>query len=151
MDVIAKNDAVFVVMHTSAHPKIMQDKLDYENMISDIYKYIYKQSKMAKSKGINKVFVDPGIGFGKRIEDNYSIINRLEDFKCLGFPILIGLSRKSFLGKTLNLEITQRDEATAIAETLALVNGAKIIRTHNVKFGKQVKDIYKLTTNKRDV
>lgn len=151
MEVTAKNSAAFVIMHSSARPKIMQEKLQYKNLISDIYKYICKQSNLAISKGIDKLFIDPGIGFGKRLEDNFKIINRLDDFKSLGFPILIGLSRKSFLGKALNLEINERDEATAIAETLALNNGAKILRTHNIKLGKLVKDIYKLTNYKRDV
>ena len=77
-------------------------------------------------------------GFGKRIEDNFEILRRLEDFKGLGYPVLIGVSRKSFIGKTLNLDLDNRDNATSIVDSIAIKNGARIIRTHNVKNGVQV-------------
>ena len=88
--------------------------------------------------GIKNLLIDPGIGFGKRVEDNFEILKRLEDFKSLGYPILIGVSRKSFISKTLDLDINERDTASAIVEALAVRNGAKIIRTHNIENGVQI-------------
>jgi dihydropteroate synthase len=124
--------ASLVVMHIKGIPKTMQVKPIYDDLVFEIYEFLYKQTESAKSKGVKNIIIDPGIGFGKRIEDNFEILRRLSDFKSLGYPILIGLSRKSFLGKTLDLDVDDRDTATVVAETIAIRNGAKIIRTHNV-------------------
>ncbi len=136
--VVKKYDASVVLMHIKGTPKNMQQNPSYENVIEEIYDFLFDRIKAAEELGIKNIFVDPGIGFGKRVEDNFEILSRLEDFKSLGFPIVAGASRKSFLGKTLNLDITERDTATAITESIAVKNGARIIRTHNVKYGKQV-------------
>lgn len=130
--VAAKYSASLIIMHIKGTPKTMQQNIYYDDLIFDIYEFLYHQTKLAESAGVKNIFVDPGIGFGKTAENNFEIIKRLEDFKSLGYPVLVGLSRKSFLGKTLNLDINNRDNATVVAETIALVNGAKIIRTHNV-------------------
>lgn len=124
--------ASLIVMHIKGIPKTMQVSPLYDDLIYEIYEFLYKQTETAKSKGVKNIIVDPGIGFGKRIEDNFEILRRLSDFKSLGYPILIGLSRKSFLGKILDLDVAERDTATVVAETIAIRNGAKIIRTHNV-------------------
>ena len=125
-------------MHIKGTPKNMQQNPYYENVVEEIYDFLFERAGTAEVSGIKNIFIDPGIGFGKRIQDNFEILGRLEDFKSLGYPIVIGASRKSFLGKTLNLDITERDTATAITESIAVKNGARIIRTHNVKYGKQV-------------
>lgn len=134
---VKKHDAGIILMHIKGTPKTMQESPRYENVISEVYDFLYQQSNFAIRKGIKKIIVDPGIGFGKRVEDNFEILKRLEDFKSLGFPILIGLSRKSFIGKTLNLNIDQRDIPTAILETVSIINSARIIRTHNVSLAVQ--------------
>ncbi|MEJ2614471.1 MAG: dihydropteroate synthase [Ignavibacteriaceae bacterium] len=136
--VVKKYDASVVLMHIKGTPKNMQQNPYYENVVEEIYDFLFERIKAAEELGIKNIFVDPGIGFGKRIEDNFEILSRLDDFKSLGFPVVVGASRKSFLGKTLNLDITERDTATAITESIAVKNGARIIRTHNVKYGKQV-------------
>ena len=100
------------------------------------------QTGIAAEIGINKIIIDPGIGFGKRIEDNLNLIERLEDFKSLGFPILIGLSRKSFIGNILNLPVEERDDVTNVLNSYSLGNGARIIRTHNFKQGIQTCKIF---------
>jgi dihydropteroate synthase len=136
-EVIAKYNAGLVIMHIKGTPKNMQQNPNYESLIDEIYDFLYSQAQAARKNNIKNIFIDPGIGFGKTVENNFEIIKRLEDFKTLGYPILIGVSRKSFLGKTFGFEVTGRDNVSAITEALALKNGAKIIRTHNVKLGKQ--------------
>jgi dihydropteroate synthase len=133
-----KYGASLIIMHIKGKPKDMQKNPVYENMIEEIYDFLYFQAGKAKDAGISNIFIDPGIGFGKKITGNFEIIKRLGDFKSLGCPIVIGVSRKSFIGRTLNLEINERDHATALVESAAVMNGAKIIRTHNVKFGVHV-------------
>ncbi|MGA8265356.1 MAG: dihydropteroate synthase [Ignavibacteriaceae bacterium] len=138
MDIVKKYDAAYVLMHMKGNPKDMQRAPYYDDVIKEIYNFLYDKLKILGNAGISKIFVDPGIGFGKRIEDNFEILKRLEGFKSLGYPILVGASRKSFIGKTLNLDVDKRDTATSIIESLAIKNGARIIRTHNVVNGVQV-------------
>lgn len=134
-------DAGLVIMHMKGIPKNMQDSPVYSDVIGEIYDFLYEQTNFAVKKGIRKIFIDPGIGFGKRIEDNFEIINRLGDFKSLGYPILIGLSRKSFIGNILELSIDQRDIPSAILDSISVFNSARIIRTHNVKLAAQSKKL----------
>ncbi len=133
----AVSGASVILMHMQGKPRTMQKNPGYENLISDIYFFLEERIKLAQEFGISQIIIDPGIGFGKSVKDNLEIIHRLGDFKGLGFPILIGLSRKSFIGKTMNLEVENRDIATITAETASIMNGAKIIRTHNVKNARQ--------------
>lgn len=138
LDTVKKFSASLVVMHMKGNPKTMQNNPEYHDVVEEIYDFLYEQSNIALKSTVKNIFIDPGIGFGKTIEHNIEIIQRLEDFKSLGLPILIGISRKSFLGKLLNLEINSRDTSTAIAETFAVANAARIIRTHNVENCTQV-------------
>lgn len=131
-DVAAKYSASLVVMHIKETPATMQVNPVYDDLIFEIYEFLCNQTEIAKNAGVKNIIIDPGIGFGKNIVHNFEILKRLSDFKSMGYPILVGLSRKSFLGKTLNLDVDERDIASVIAETIALRNGAKIIRTHNV-------------------
>lgn len=145
---IAKDYNVWsILMHIKGNPKTMQNNPYYEEVISEIMDFLSRQIDKALKFGINKIIVDPGIGFGKRIIDNYEIIKRLEEFKCLGFPILIGLSRKSFLGKSLNLDVDERENATSVSETIAMLNGATFIRTHNVNKTKEASKIVNYLNN----
>lgn len=145
---IAKDYNVWsILMHIKGNPKTMQNNPYYEEVISEIMDFLSRQIDKALKFGINKIIVDPGIGFGKRIIDNYEIIKRLEEFKSLGFPILIGLSRKSFLGKSLNLDVDERENATSVSETIAMLNGATFIRTHNVNKTKEASKIVNYLNN----
>jgi len=135
--VIKEFNSAVALMHMKGKPKNMQENPYYENVIEEVYEFLAERSYFAAKNGIDKIFIDPGIGFGKRVEDNFKLIRKLEDFKSLSYPIMIGISRKSFIGKTLDLEIDERDEATMALNTLAISLGAKIIRTHNVKLGVQ--------------
>jgi dihydropteroate synthase len=131
-DVVKSFDATYILMHMKGSPRTMQLDPYYDDVVSEVYDYLLNKVDNAKKHDIKNIIIDPGIGFGKRVSDNYELLKRLNEFKGIGCPIMVGLSRKSFLGKALNIEIEEREEATLIAETLAIKNGAKLIRTHNI-------------------
>lgn len=130
--VASEKKTAIILMHMQGTPQTMQQHPYYDDVILEIYDYLHQRIKFAEQNGVDKIIIDPGIGFGKRVEDNYEILQRLNEFKGLQKPIAIGVSRKSFLGKSLDLEIGNRKEATLAAETLAIKNGANLIRTHEV-------------------
>jgi dihydropteroate synthase len=132
-EVTSEHNAAMILMHIKGKPKTMQVSPEYSDVIAEVYDHLAKQSSIASEHGIENIIIDPGIGFGKRLEHNLSLINGLDYFRSLGFPILIGLSRKSFIGNILNLPVEERDDATNSMNMLALSKGARIIRTHNVK------------------
>lgn len=132
-NVVKEFNAAIILMHIKGKPKTMQSSPVYADVVSEVYDYLAIQSEIASKQGIEKITIDPGIGFGKRTEDNLALIERLEDFKSLGYPIMIGLSRKSFIGNILNLRVEERDDATNAMNSFAISKGARIIRTHNVK------------------
>jgi dihydropteroate synthase len=142
LDIASKYNIPFVIMHMKGNPVNMQSFPYYNDVIEEISDFFDKRIIIAKEKNIKQIILDPGIGFGKRIEDNYSILNNLKTFRKFNYPILIGVSKKSFLGKTLNLKINERDNSTIVAETIAIKNGANIIRTHNVKNANELKQIF---------
>jgi dihydropteroate synthase len=145
LSIVKKYNASIIIMHMKGNPRTMQKNPQYENLIQEIYDFLFIQSHKAVSEGVINIFIDPGIGFGKTVDQNFEIINRVGDFKSLGFPLVIGNSRKSFIGKTLNLELQDRDSASAFVDAYSINNGAKIIRTHNVKYGVQtIKSLNKI-------
>lgn len=134
--VVAGNRASLIVMHMRGTPKDMQDAPRYKDVIEDITKELKLSIKMAKAAGISdsNIIIDPGIGFSKTVGHNLEILNRLDELKALRFPICIGTSRKSFIGKVLDLKSpAQRLAGTIATSVMAIVNGAKIIRVHDVK------------------
>lgn len=138
INVVKENNAAVIIMHIKGKPKTMQQNPYYDDVVKEVFDFLKIQSGKALKAGIEKIIIDPGIGFGKRLEDNFELIKNLNEFNKLDFPILVGVSRKSFLGKTLNLEVSQRETATAVMEAFTINNGARLIRTHNVKNGIQV-------------
>ena len=108
------------------------------DVLKEVYDFLLVQSIKSKQNNIDKIIIDPGIGFGKRVEDNYALIRNLDYFQSLGYPVMIGLSKKSFIGKTLNLDSDQREIGTVILETVSVLKSARIIRTHNVKYCNQI-------------
>ncbi|MEJ2241774.1 MAG: dihydropteroate synthase, partial [Candidatus Bathyarchaeota archaeon] len=136
-EVVSRYNSTMIIMHIKGKPKIMQVSPEYSDVVSEVYGYLLKQSSIAVEKGVENIIVDPGIGFGKRLQDNLTLINRLEEFQSLDLPILIGLSRKSFIGNILNLHVDERDDPSNSMNMFALSRGARIIRTHNVKQGVQ--------------
>lgn len=142
-DVVAKYDCPVIINHTRGRPSEMQKgDIYYDDVVVDIVKFLKKQIEYGISRGIrpDRFIIDPGIGFGKLVEHNIEIIKRLNQFKVLGLPILIGISRKSFLNVILKNLLTKRDVppkerlfATLGATAYAVLNGAHIVRVHDVK------------------
>ncbi len=132
--VAIKFDCPLIIMHMKGTPKNMQNNPQYESLISDIKKYLIDRAEFIISKGINpkKIVIDPGIGFGKTVENNFEIINNLNHFTTMDFPVMLGASRKSFIGISLNLPEEDRLEGSLAANVIGLQNGAKIFRVHDV-------------------
>ena len=123
----------------------MQKNILYSDLIPDIKRFFIKQCDYAINSGIKKsnIIIDPGIGFGKSFDHNFTLLKRLEDFKDLDFPILIGPSRKAFIGDVLNLPSNERVEGTIATIVAGILNGANIIRVHDVKETYQALEVYK--------
>jgi dihydropteroate synthase len=132
--VAAAHGAGAVLMHMRGRPQTMQDDPRYADLIGEIREFLEDAADRAVRAGIEpaRIIVDPGIGFGKTLEDNYRIINNLREFKRLGFPVLVGLSRKSLIGKLYDRE-SDRLPATIALNAASILNGADIIRVHDVK------------------
>lgn len=128
-------DCPVVVMHIVGTPRSMQDNPWYDDVVIDIKAYFEEQVSRLAQKGLREenIILDPGIGFGKRVEDNFILLKRLEEFLDLGFPLLVGPSRKSFIGATLDLPVTERIEGTLAAVSVAVLKGARIVRVHDVR------------------
>ena len=125
--------APYILMHMRGNPQNMSLKTNYKNITQDILDYLSNGIELAKANGINDIIVDPGFGFAKNIKQNFSLLNNLKDFKVLNYPILVGISRKSMIYKTLNIEVQEALNGTTVLHTVALLKGANIIRTHDVK------------------
>jgi dihydropteroate synthase len=134
-ELVAESGVPVVLMHMRGEPKTMQAHPDYEDTIAEITAELRGSVDFACASGIDpgKIILDPGIGFGKRVEDNLLIIKHLGAFRSLGFPVLVGLSRKSFLGEVTGEAVEGRLAATVAADALAMLNGADIVRVHDVR------------------
>jgi dihydropteroate synthase len=133
--VCADYNAGVCIMHTLDRPENMQKNVKYNNLLEDIKMFLYNAIEVALNNGIKKssIVIDPGIGFGKETIHNYLILKYLEEFRSLGFPILIGLSRKSLIGNIDGSRVSERDLASKVLEAISIVNGADIVRTHDVE------------------
>jgi dihydropteroate synthase len=133
-EVAAKEDVPLVLMHIRGNPETMQKDVHYESLFSEIIQYLKDSIQRAESAGVDpeQIIVDPGIGFGKTVEDNLLILKNLKEFKVLGKPLLLGTSRKTFIGKILNAGVTERLEGTLASIVVGVLNGAHIIRCHDV-------------------
>lgn len=141
LEIANKYSAVLVLMHMQGIPLTMQKSPKYTDVFGEVFNFISQKVEYAKSKGVNKLIIDPGIGFGKSVKDNFMLLKNLKKFTKLQLPILIGVSKKSLIGKSLDLELDEREIASLVLETISANSGAKILRTHNVKYGIQIKKL----------
>jgi len=137
-EIASRGNASLVLMHIKGVPQTMQEHPVYENLIEEICTYLDEGTLQAKLKGVHQIIIDPGIGFGKTPEHNLQVLRDLRSFQRFGYPVLVGPSRKSFIGKVLDLPVEKRISGTAAAVAVAVVNGANIVRVHDVKEMKQV-------------
>jgi len=137
--VAANGNIPLILMHIRGTPETMQKNVHYDSIFSEILQYLKDSIQRAESAGLDprQIIIDPGIGFGKTMEDNLLIIKNLHEFRILGKPILLGTSRKSFIGKILNAEVEDRLEGTLSSIAISVLNGAHIIRSHDVHQAKK--------------
>jgi len=135
LSVLSENDIPVIIMHINGRPKTMQNNPSYNDLIEDVRNFLLKQCELAEENGIkkNNIILDPGIGFGKSFEHNFTLIRRLKEISDLGYPLMIGPSRKAFIGDALNLPPDERLEGTLATVITGILNGANIIRVHDVK------------------
>jgi len=144
LKIVKRYDAAIVLMHIRGTPKTMQKNIRYKNLIHEIIDALGRTIENCLEIGIksDKIIIDPGIGFGKTVEHNLQIIHRLQDFRILDKPILIGPSRKSFIGHVLKKDVPQRLAGTLASVCVGIMNGAHIVRVHDVG---AAKDAVKVT------
>lgn len=142
-ELAAESGAGLVLMHIRGEPRTMQRDIHYDDLMGEIVAELRGSTERALAAGCRaeQLVVDPGIGFGKTAEHNLAIINQLGDLLELGYPVLIGPSRKSFIGKTLGLEVGERLEATMAACVVALLRGARLFRVHDVMEARRALDM----------
>ena len=144
LPLLSGKDIPVIIMHINGKPKTMQNNPVYDDLIEDIKSFLYHQSKVAEESGIKKdhIILDPGIGFGKTFDHNFTLLRRLDEICSLGYPIMIGPSRKAFIGDVLDLPPDDRIEGTLATIVAGIMNGAKIVRVHDVK---EVNRVVKIT------
>ncbi len=137
--IVAKNKCKIIIMHIKGTPKNMQNNPKYNDLNSEIIDYFNKSIEIARTAGINdeNIILDPGIGFGKSVNDNLEIIKNISRFKQLGYPVLLGTSRKSFIGKITDTEISDRLAGSIATISVGILQGVDIVRVHDVKETKQ--------------
>ena len=131
---VSKNNVPIILMHMQGSPQNMQLNTSYDNLINDLIIFFKSKIKIASEAGIsnNMIILDPGIGFGKKVQDNFEIIRELKQIKAMGYPILLGPSRKSFIGQVLDLPVEDRLEGTMASISAGILNGANIVRVHDI-------------------
>ena len=143
--IVARYDVPIILMHMRGNPKTMQKDIKYRSVVSDIIEELKNSITLARDAGIREdnILIDPGIGFGKTTNDNLKIINRINEFKILGKPVVLGPSRKSFIGNVLNLDVKERLEGTLATVAYAVLKDINIIRVHDVIQARRVIDMIK--------
>ncbi|HKJ46693.1 MAG TPA: dihydropteroate synthase [Balneolales bacterium] len=133
-DLCAKYDVPLIIMHSKGDPKTMQKDPEYDDVVEEVSRFFKEKISLAQAKGATKIIIDPGIGFGKKLEHNLELLGNLETFRKFGCPILIGASRKSMISHLLGKRpVPERLSATLAIHYDSMMRGARIIRVHDVK------------------
>lgn len=132
-ETVGKLQMPYILSHIQGTPQTMQEKPDYEDVIREISTYFAEKVKKLTKFGVKDIIIDPGFGFGKNLDHNYQLLNRLDSFKVYQLPVMVGLSRKSMIWKALGVKPETALNGTTVANTLALLGGADILRVHDVK------------------
>ena len=137
-DTVARLKVPYILMHKKGAPKDMQIDPRYEDVVKEVIYYFSEKVYALRQKGVADIILDPGFGFGKNLYHNYMLLKNLSLYKTLGCPILAGLSRKSMINKLLHTKAENALNGTTVAHTMAVLNGASILRVHDVKAAKEV-------------
>ena len=132
-ETIARLNVPYILMHIQGAPQNMQQNPTYKDVVKEIMLFLAERVNQLKLSGVSDIIIDPGFGFGKTVEQNYDILNNLDTFQFFELPILVGFSRKSMINKVLNIKPADALNGTTVLNTIALMNGAKILRVHDVK------------------
>lgn len=146
-EAIAALNVPYIMMHMQGIPAIMQNAPDYHNVVQDIISFFVERVGKAREMGIKDIILDPGFGFGKKLEHNYILLHHLHLFKVFNLPVLCGLSRKSLINKVIHTTPEEALNGTTVLNTLALMNGANILRVHDVKEAQQAIDLVNFYNN----
>lgn len=141
---VAQLNTPYVCMHMQGTPATMQQNPSYENSTKEVLDFFVKKINECKSAGVKDVVIDPGFGFGKTIDHNYTLLKNLSIFSMLDSPILVGLSRKSIVYKPLNTSANEALNGTTALNMIALLNGASLLRVHDVKEAKEAIDLFNI-------
>lgn len=131
--VVEKLNVPYILMHMKGDPRTMQNKPVYEDIVADILKWFGDRIFKLRSAGLKDIIIDPGFGFGKTIDHNFELLRRLGDFSIAGLPVLVGISRKSMIWKTLDISVDEALNGTTALNAIAIFNGADILRVHDVR------------------
>ncbi len=138
LETVSSLGVPYIAMHMQGNPKTMQNNPTYQNVVIDIFAALEKFCNRAAQLGIEQLILDPGFGFGKTLSHNYQILNQLEKFHSLGYPLLVGVSRKSMIQQIVNVDAENALNGTTVIHTIAAQKGASIVRVHDVKEAVQV-------------
>lgn len=144
-DTVASLQVPYVLMHMRGTPQTMKELNKYDDLTGEITDYFQKKLSLLREKGVADVIIDPGFGFAKTIDQNYELLRKMEDFRILDVPVLVGLSRKSMIYKRLKITVEEALNGTTVLNTLAVLKGASILRVHDVKEAIQTIKILKYT------
>lgn len=146
-DVVADTQVPYILMHMRGTPQIMKQLTDYEDILAEIFGFFEKKVSKLRKRDVKDIVLDPGFGFSKTIDQNYVLLKNFRYFKALELPLLAGVSRKSFIYRKLGLEPADALNGTTVLNTIALMNGAQILRVHDVREAVQAVKLYNLTYN----
>jgi dihydropteroate synthase len=144
-DTVTELKTPYILMHMKGNPQNMKEMTHYENMFLEMLDYFQSKISALQSRGIKDIIIDPGFGFAKTIEQNFSLLKSLDSFKMLELPLLVGLSRKSMIYKSLNIDSSEALNGTTALNMVALKNGANILRVHDVKEAVETVKLFNLT------
>jgi dihydropteroate synthase len=137
-DAVAELQVPYIMMHMKGTPQDMKERAHYEDMMKEIMDYFSGKYEQLRKLGVNDIILDPGFGFGKTVQHNYQLLHNLNQFKIFELPVMVGISRKSMIYKTLDISPDESLNGTTVLNTIALMNGANILRVHDVKEAREV-------------
>jgi dihydropteroate synthase len=144
---VAEMQVPYILMHMKGNPQTMQQNTEYQNLLQEITYYFSEKLNKARELGINDVILDPGFGFSKNNKENFSLLRDMKFLKQLNCPLLAGVSRKSMIYKTLETTAENALNGTSVLNTIALLNGASILRVHDVKPAKECISLFQQLSN----